>query len=307
VGQPAGVFERLVRSDQPDILIDLTGHVGNTIRLPSLAKRLAPVQITYLGYPDTTGVPAMDYRFTDAEADPPGEADRFATEQLVRFAPVAWTYLPPALAPMVSPLPCAGGAPVTFGCFSSPTKFTDSLLAAWAHLLAAVPDSRLLLKGLDFQETPVRDGMREWLRRQGVPLDRVELMPRAPDTVSHLAQYARMDIALDTFPYTGTTTICEALWMGRPVVTVCGDRHAARVGASLLRAIGHPEWIARNPDEYVRIVAELAMQPARLAAIAVGLRSEMQRSPLLDHAGQAACFGRALRECWQTRAAAHAE
>ncbi len=300
VGQTAGVFERLVRSDQPDVLVDLTGHVGNTIRLPSLAKRLAPVQITYLGYPDTTGVPAMDYRFTDAIADPPGEADRFATETLVRFAPVAWTYLPPAAAPDVSPPPSAAGGPVTFGCFSSPTKFTDPLLAAWARLLARVPESRLLLKGRDFHETPVREAMLQRLHRQGVPLERVVLLPRAPDTASHLAQYAQMDIALDTFPYTGTTTTCEALWMGRPVVTLCGDRHAARVGASLLTAVGHPEWIAQSADDYVRIAAELAdRRPA--GAVAGALRDAVRRSALMDYTGQAACFARALRACWQER------
>lgn len=303
VAQSPASFERAVRADRPDILIDLTGHVGNVIRLPVFARRLAPVQITYLGYPDTTGVPAMDYRFTDAVADPPGEADRFATETLVRFAPVAWAYLPPEEAPPVAPLPAAAGAPVTFGCFNSAVKFTDDLFAAWARLLAAVAGSRLLLKGREFENPAVRAGLFDRMRAQGLPVSRVELLPPAASTAAHLHCYGRVDIALDTFPYNGTTTTCEALWMGRPVVTIRGDRHAARVGTSLLSAIGHPEWIADDIDSYVRLASELAADRPTLAAASGGLRGAMQRSALLDHPAQAARFAAALRQCWIARTA----
>ncbi|HVU33139.1 MAG TPA: tetratricopeptide repeat protein [Opitutaceae bacterium] len=298
VGQQNAVVEKTIRADKPDILIDLAGHIAAMIRLPIFAKRLAPVQITYLGYPDTSGVAAMDYRFTDAIADPPGESDWFAVEKLVRFAPVAWAYQPPVDAPEVAPLPCREGGAITFGCFNSPTKFTDSLLTAWGRLLVQVPNSRLLLKGRDFEEAPVREHVLKWLQTCGIDTARVELLARTMGTPEHLAQYARVDIALDTFPYTGTTTTCEALWMGRPVVTLCGQRHAARVGASLLRTVGHPEWIVGTPDDYVQRAVDLARAPAALAAISAGLRSDLQRSALLDHAGQSACFARALRECW---------
>lgn len=304
VGQPHGVVEKIVRADRPDIFIDLTGHIGNTIRLPMLAKRVAPVQITYLGYPDTTGVPAIDFRFTDPIADPVGEADKLATEKLVRFAPVAWAYQAPVDAPDVVPPPLATGADhVTFGCFNSPTKFTDSLFRAWAMLLTRVPNARLLLKGRDFEEEPVRKYILHRLGAQGVPLDRIDLLPRTPLTSQHLPQYGMVDVALDTFPYNGTTTTCEAMWMGRPVVTLRGNRHAARVGASLLTAVGHPEWIARDAEEYVEIAMKLAQDPARLATESARLRGQIIASPLMDHVRQSARFGIALRACWIARCA----
>ena len=299
VGQLNSAVERLVRADRPDILIDLTGHIGATIRLPMLARRVAPVQITYLGYPDTTGVPAMDFRFTDPIADPEGEADAFATEKLVRFAPTAWAYEPPSSAPDVPPLPCAAEGAITFGCFNSPTKFTASLFSAWERLLLAVPNSRLLLKGRDLAEPAVRDHLIRRMRDEGVPVDRVEFLPRTADTASHLAVYRRVDVALDTFPYNGTTTTCEALWMGRPVITLRGDRHASRVGASLLSAIGRREWIADSIDDYVGIAAELAADRSRLCEISSRLRAQMKQSRLLDHAAQATAFGAALRACWK--------
>jgi predicted O-linked N-acetylglucosamine transferase (SPINDLY family) len=223
------------------------------------------------------------------------------TERLVRFAPTAWAYQPPHDAPGVSPLACAGGGPVTFGCFGSPTKFTDPLFAAWARLLREVVDARLVLKGRDFDETPVRDHLFARMRAQGIPLEHVDLLPRAVDTKSHLTLYGRVDVVLDTFPYNGTTTTCEALWMGRPVVSILGNRHAARVGASLLTAIGHPEWIAKDVDDYVRVAAELANNRAQLASASSSLREAMQHSPLLDHASQAKRFADAIRTCWRER------
>jgi len=299
VGQPGAAVEKIIRADAPDILIDLAGHTGMSNRLPLFARRLAPVQVTYLGYPNTTGLPAMDCRFTDAIADPPGEADALATERLVRFAPTAWSYAPPSDAPLPESAPCARGGPVTFGCFNTPAKITDTTLAMWARLLGEVPQARLLFKGAGLDTAPVRARQVERLRRCGVPVDRVDFLSRTAGTAEHLACYGRVDIALDTFPYHGTTTTCEALWMGVPVVTRAGDRHVSRVGASLLNAIGHPEWVATNNDDYVRIAAALASDPARLESLRHTLREDLRASPLLDHAGQAARFGVALRECWQ--------
>ncbi len=304
VGRSHSDVEKVIRADKPDVLIDLAGHIGNSIRLPIFAKRLAPVQITYLGYPDTTGVPAMDFRFTDAVADPVGEGDAFATEKLVRFAPVAWAYQPPIEAPAVEPPPCASGAPVVFGCFNNPTKFTDELFAMWGRLLDRVPNSRLVLKGRDFEEAPVREHMLGRMAKAGIATDRLELLPRTDGTAEHLKQYGRIDVALDTFPYNGTTTTCEALWMGRPVVTLRGDRHAARVGASLLSAVGHPEWVAADADRYVEIAAALSQNPSGLAGDSASLRADLQRSPLMDDVGQSAAFSTALRRCWKERAGA---
>ncbi len=300
VGQPGRVVEERIRADQPDILIDLAGHTGMTNRLPLFARHLAPVQITYLGYPNTTGVPAIGYRFTDAIADPAGDADAFATEQLVRFAPTAWSYQPAEGAPEPGEPPCRAGAeaPITFGCFNNLAKVNDATLRLWADLLAAVPHSRLLLKGRGLGDDSVRQRYRQRFAAAGLPADRVELLERTAQTEEHLALYRRVDVALDTFPYHGTTTTCEALWMGVPVVTRLGDRHVARVSASLLQAVGHPEWIATSADDYVRIAAALAADRERLRDLRAHLRTEMLMSPLLDHAGQAERFGQAVRRCW---------
>ena len=289
-----------LRADAPDILLDLAGHTGFN-RLPLLARRLAPVQATYLGYPDTTGLATMAWRLTDALADPPGEADRFHTEKLVRFASTAWPYSPPAVAPEPAPSPSAGGAPVTFGCFNNFAKINDALFAVWSRLLAAVPGSRLLLKGHGLGNAVLQADLGRRLAAAGIAPGQVETLERTKTLAEHLAAYARVDIALDTFPYHGTATTCEALWMGVPVVTLAGDRHAARVGASLLTAAGHPEWIASDWDGYVARAVALARDPQKLAAGRTGLREEMRRSPLLDHAGQAARFGAALRAMWAER------
>lgn len=313
VGRSMGDVERAIRADAPDLLIDLAGHTGMTCRLPLFARHLAPVQINYLGYPNTTGLPAMHYRFTDAVVDPPGEADALATERLVRFAPTAWAYQPPPVTPEVNvrhPNTGDGSAGLTFGCFNNVAKISDTTLALWARVLATVPGSRLLLKGRGFGEEAVRQKYFARFAAAGLPADRVEFLERTAQTGDHLALYGRVDISLDTFPYHGTTTTCEALWMGVPVVTLLGDRHIARVSGSLLAAIGRSEWVAATPDDYVRIATELASDPARLAAIRAGLRDEVKNSPLGDHPGQSARFAAALRDCWTawcaTRTAARA-
>lgn len=299
VGQPNDAVERAIRADAPDIMIDLSGHTGLTNRVSLYARHLAPVQINYLGYPNTTGLEAMHYRLTDAVADPMGDADAFATETLVRFAPCAWTYQAPVLAPEVGALPATTNGTVTFGCFNNLAKINDTTLALWARVLAAVPNSRLLCKGWNLNEDGPRQKCLARFAAAGIGADRLELCPRTAGVDEHLLHYHRMDISLDTFPYHGTTTTCESLWMGVPAVVLAGERHSARVGASLLTAVGRPEWIAATPDDYVRIATELAADRAGLARIRAGLRAQMQASPLCDHAGQGRRFGDALRQCWR--------
>jgi|CXWL01.1.fsa_nt_gi predicted O-linked N-acetylglucosamine transferase (SPINDLY family) len=300
IGQPGEAVETAIRADAPDILIDLAGHTGMTNRLPLFARRLAPVQVTYLGYPNTTGLPAMDYRFTDGIADPVGDAEEFATEQLVRFAPTAWAYVPPVEAPEVQVPPGLARGHITFGCFNNPAKITDAMLALWARILLTVPDSRLCLKGAGFSDPAQQTRFKEAFVRAGVAPGRIEYLERTADTRAHLACYQRVDIALDTSPYNGTTTTCEALWMGVPVVTLTGDRHMARVGASLLAACNHPQWAASDEEAYVATAVGLAADLTRLAVLRAGLRDDLRRSALLDHAGQAKRFGEALRVCWAT-------
>lgn len=290
--------EALVRRDRIDILVDLAGHTGFN-RLPLFARRLAPVQVNYLGYPDTTGLTTMDFRLVDAITDPPGPADLACTEKLVRFAPTAWTFAPPSGASQPeATAPGPGG--VVFGCFNSLAKVTDRTLALWAAVLRGVPGSRLLLKGAGLGSSTLAAAFRARLDASGIDSGRVELLERTGSVEAHLAAYARMDIALDTFPYQGTTTTCEALWMGVPVVTLLGDRHASRVGASLLTAIGRPEWIAHDEAEYVQIAARLSAAVAGIRSGRPALREAMRRSPLLDHAAQAERFAAALRTMWKS-------
>ncbi|HVU15781.1 MAG TPA: tetratricopeptide repeat protein [Candidatus Didemnitutus sp.] len=290
--------EQLVRRAAPDILVDLAGHSSGN-RLPLFARRLAPVQVTYLGYPNTTGLAAMDFRLSDEHADPTGDADGLATEKIVRFAPTAWSFLPAADAPAVASRP--SGAPVVFGSFNNFTKVTDEMLQTWSRILSAVPGSKLVLKSRYFDEPMVIAAVRKRLRTSGLSDDRVTLVAPCASTREHLAAYAQIDVALDTFPYHGTTTTCEALWMGVPVVSLAGDRHAARVGCSLLNAVEHPEWIATDVDGYVTRAIELGRDESLRAKMRGNLRNEMSASALLDHAGQAARFGAALRQCWTSR------
>ncbi len=298
-GQRPASVEAKILTDAPDVLVDLAGHTGHN-RLPLLARRVAPVQLTYLGYPDTTGVTAMDGRLTDNIADPAGDADAFSTERLYRFAPTAWCYIPPAGAPPVAPPPSSHRGFVTFGCFNNFSKASDATLLVWARLLLAVRGSRLLLKSTGLDTPLARAQLEARLAKLGVAevATRVELAGRTNDIPSHLACYERVDIALDTFPYHGTTTTCEALWMGRPVVTLAGDRHASRVGASLLSAIGHAEWIATDPEKYIDIARSLAGDLLQRETLGASLRDQLGRSPLLDHSGQALRFGAALRQAW---------
>jgi predicted O-linked N-acetylglucosamine transferase (SPINDLY family) len=305
-GRPHAAVEGMLRDDGLDILVDLAGHTELN-RLPLFARRVAPVQATYLGYPDTTGLKSMDFRLVDAVTDPPGEADGFCTERLVRFAPTAWCYAPPVEAPPPGRPPSAAGGPPTFGCFNNFAKITDRTLRAWGRLLAAVPGSRLILKSFGLGAPALQSAARRRLAAAGADAGRVELLDHAPSLGEHLAAYARVDVALDTFPYHGTTTTCEALWMGVPVVTMAGDRHASRVGISLLQAAGCADGIASDWDEYVRLAAALASDPARLASCRSGLRDSLRRSPLLDRAGQAARLGAAFEAMLRMRAAPAAE
>lgn len=292
------VLEPIVLADAPDIVVDLGGHTGAS-RLPLLARRLAPLQISYLGYPNTTGAPAMDYRLVDPITDPEGEADQFHTEKLLRFAPTAWTYAPPADAPLPSPPPCLQRGFITFGSFNNFSKVTDDALKVWSDLLQKVPGSRLLLKSIGLTDSGISQQVRQRLREAALPDERVDLLGPTATTAGHLATYSQIDIALDTFPYNGTTTTCEALWMGVPVVTLLGNRHAARVGASLLNAVNHQEWIASNTAGYSQAVEAIAAKTEERATLRTRLREDMARSCLLDHSHQADRFETTLRECWK--------
>lgn len=295
----AQIVER-IRADRIDILVDLAGHTADH-RLGVLARRAAPLQATWIGYPNTTGLRAVDYRITDARADPPGVTDRLHVERLLRLPKTFLCYRPgPEIAPG-APLPGARPGQVTFGCFNNFQKLSGPFFAAVARLLQEVPDSRLLLKAKPLKFPSVAARVRERFAAAGIAPERVILKGWEPGVTGHLAAYGAVDIALDSFPYNGTTTTCEAMWMGVPVVTLAGDRHAARVGASLLHTVELDELVARDAGDYVRIAAALAADRPRLAALREGMRERLRRSALMDEAGFVADLERAYLEAWQAK------
>ena len=296
----ASLAERIV-ADRIDILVDLAGHTAGN-RLPVFARKPAPLQISWLGYPNTTGLHAIDYRLIDAITDPPGEADSFAIETLLRLEHGFLCYEPANNAPDPLEPPCVATGTITFGSFNNPAKLSAGTLDAWVRILATVPHSRLLLKGRGFGDELARRQFIARFAKQGGDPQSVVLLGQTERTSDHLAVYQEMDIALDTFPYNGTTTTCEALWMGVPVVTVAGDRHAGRVGASLLTQVGLTELIATSMQRYVEIASALAADVARLRALRATMRERMAASSLCDAKAFARKIEAAYSDLWKRAA-----
>ncbi len=281
--------------DRIDVLVDLAGHIrGN--RLLVFARKPAPVQVTYIGYQNTTGMVAMDYRLTDAWSDPPGTTDRYYTERLVRLPRSFFCYQPDAEAPPVSSLPAASRGHITFGSFNHVSKITPEVLATWAELLRAVPGSRLVFLA---HATPwLAAHVRDALARHGIAADRVELASRRPHA-EYLALISTVDVALDAFPFNGHTTTCDCLWQGVPVVMLAGKTYVSRFGSSALVNLDLQEWIATTPQQYVETAAHLASDLSRLAELRAGLRERMAASPILDAGGFTRNLEAAYREMWQ--------
>ena len=263
------------------------------------ARKPAPVQVTWLGYPNTTGLKAIDYRLVDAVTDPVGEADAWASETLVRLKGGFLCYSGVRDGPEPTSAPCLTTGTVTFGSFNNPAKVSTATFDAWAKLLSRLPQARLLLKGTPFGDAATRGLFLDRFGERGVPAERVELMAWQPDPAEHLALYHRVDVALDPFPYNGTTTTCEALWMGVPVITLRGHRHAGRVGASLLTQVGLADLIADSTEEYVEIAVALAGNPGRLDELHRLLRPRVAASPLCDESAFASKIEAAFRTMWQ--------
>ncbi len=286
----------VVRRDKIDILVDLTGHIG-TNRLPLFARKPAPVQVTYIGYQNTTGMSAMDYRLTDAHADPPGETDRYYTEKLVRLPRAFFCYRPPDDSPDVTPLGALGQGHVTFGSFNKFVKVTLPVIEAWLRILARVPEARLFV--LAHRGGFAQNRLHVAAASKGIDPTRIELFDRQGH-VDYMKLVARTDIALDPFPFNGHTTTCDALWMGVPVVTLAGAMYASRYGGSALVNLGLESWIARSVDEYVDIAARAAGDLDALARLRAELRPRMADSPLLDFAGFTRNLETAYRQMWRT-------
>lgn len=288
---------RLVRTEGVDVLVECCGHFFGR-RLETMALRPAPLSATYLGYPNTTGLSRIDLRIVDADTDPADPAvDALASERLVRLDRPMHCYQPPADAPPPADQPTSDR--FTFASFNQIKKITPPLLDAWATILQRAPQSRLLLKARSLEDPRLRDRVAAEFASRGIDAGRLDLRARIDNPAGHLALYHDVHLALDTFPYHGTTTTLEAAWMGVPTLTRAGDRHASRVGVSLNRAMGLDALTADSFDAYVETAVRLATEPDELRARRAGLRDRLASSPLCDGPGFAVAFASAIRERWR--------
>ncbi len=290
----AKLAQRII-DDGIDLLVDLAGHTADN-RLLVFARKPAPVQFTFQGHPNTTGVRAIDYRISDAETDPPGMTERYYVERLLRLPDSLWCYQPAADAPAVAPLPAIANGYVTFGSFNRMTKVTAAVIEAWARLLVRVPSSKLVMIAVAAGETQRR--VRATFASHGIDAGRLELFPSVSLHECFFLRN-RVDVALDPFPINGGTTTCDSLWMGVPTVTLAGRVSAARAGASLLPQIGLADLVVGDVDAYLEIAAGLAANLPRLLQIRAALRDKMRGSPLTDGARFVRNLELLYRETWK--------
>ena len=304
VGMTDDQLAARIRADRIDILVDLAGHTAGN-RLLVFARKPAPVQVTWLGYPSTTGLSAIDCRITDKYAEPEGMTEHLNVERLWRLDDMFCVYRPCAVKPerrhspalAVRQTPALESGYITFGSINNIAKITPAVIAVWARILHAVPGARLLLEVPGFDSGDMRSDFQARFAAHGITRDRLELMERKPE--QQYVLYHRIDIALDPFPCNGGTTTCDAMWMGVPVIALAGTTFASRMGVTMVSNIGHPEWVARDEDDYLRLACELASDAARLNVIRLGLRDEVERSPLLDEGGFTRGLEAAYRQMWQ--------
>lgn len=291
-------FVEQVRNDKIDILVDLAGYTAHS-RLLAFVQKPAPIQISWLGYPNTTGLSCIDYRISDAETDPSEMSDSLHTETLLRLPDGFLCFQPPESSPEVALLPYERNGYITFGSFNNFGKITDEVLNVWADVLLAVPDSHLLLKFAGLDEVRQQQKITRLFMKKNISSDRLELLGTDATQYDHMNKYTGIDIGLDPFPYNGTTTTCEALWMGVPVITLAGGSHRSRVGASLLTRLKLEQYISHSRTEYINNCITLAQQPKALAQLRVNLRDRMLSSPLTDGENFANQLEQAYRNVWR--------
>ncbi len=284
----------LVREDGIDILVDLELHTDLN-RLLAFARKPAPVQVTFAGYPGTTGLTAMDYRLTDHYLDPPGHDDTCYSEQSIRIGASFWCYAPITAEPPVNSLPALENGFVTFGCLNNPCKVNAGVIELSSGVLKAVDRSRLVMLA---PEGTGRRHVLTLLHEHGIAADRVTFVGSRPHQ-QYLEVYHGIDIGLDTLPYNGHTTSLDSLWMGVPVVTLVGDTVVGRAGYCQLQNLGMPELIAKTPDQFIQIAVDLAGDLPRLQALRGDLRDRMRISPLMDAKRFARNIEDAYREMWK--------
>lgn len=286
-------------ADQIDILVDLNGFTSGH-RAGVLMRRAAPVQISWIGYPGSTGLDVMDYRIVDTSTDPNPESKHYSSEKLLYMDPVFSVYLPDYPLPDIrADTPALKTGFVTFGSFNALPKLNIKLFEMWAEILSGVEGSKLLIKNRMMDHPTVRNDVTEAFRAMGVERQRLVLLGRTDPPVEHLNTYLGVDLCLDSYPYNGTTTNCDSFVMGVPVLTLTGSRHASRVTASQLRTLGLDKLIASDRDQYVAIAARLASDPNELNSIRQGLRDRLLTSALMDYQGFTRQLETRFRETWR--------
>lgn len=291
----------LIHEDRIDLLLDLSGHTAHN-RLPVMAWRPAPVQGNWLGYLASTGLPGIDFILADRISAPMAHQGHF-TEQIVHLPDTGNCFMPPPESPLlvVSPCPALSRGHVTFGCYQNLAKISDDMLSAWSAILSALPTARLRIQNRQMTQDASRQALSERLTQAGIALDRVEMAGGLPGRDEHLASHAEVDIMLDTFPYPGITTTCEALWMGVPTVTLLGQTMLSRQGGSLLTCVGLQDWVAESKQGYVDIAIRMAGDVSALQALRISLRTRAQATSLFDGALFAAQLTSTLEQVWQAR------
>jgi predicted O-linked N-acetylglucosamine transferase (SPINDLY family) len=285
-----------IRADGIDVLIDLAGHTSHN-RLVMLSQRVAPVQVSFLGYPGSTGVPNIDWLLADSVVVPP-EHDALCTEQVYRLPHTVFCFAPEVDYPYPTYDTAKAVRPLTFGSFNNVPKLTPHTIALWARVLERVPGSRLLLKAPSFRDESAVRIFRERFEQQGVDASRIEF--RGPVGLTDMmAEYADVDIALDPVPYNGGTTTLQAMWMGVPVVVKEGQNFVSRMGASFMRAAGLPDWVADSDEAYVAIAARMAADRQALLQLKAGLRARLLAAPAWDIDRYTRDWTVALREMWR--------
>jgi Predicted O-linked N-acetylglucosamine transferase, SPINDLY family len=285
----------MIREDGIDILIDLSGHTGKN-RLPLFAHRPAPIQASYLGYPNTTGLAAMDYYITDAMVDPPGQ-ESFFTEKLVRMEKCFCCYEPDQGPPPVNDLLAKAKGHITFGSLHTLSRLNNDVIDLWCQVLNAIPDSRLFIARNSLIGSVVERLVTRF-ERNGVSRQRIDMRSKPPQE-GYLAWFHEIDITLDTFPWSGHTTACESLWMGVPVVTLCGDRHAGRMVASILTNMGLEDWVTHSREEYCDQAKKAAGDIEILGNLRRSLRSRMLQSDVCNGKEFAQNLEKAYRTLWK--------
>jgi protein O-GlcNAc transferase len=297
VGLSVASTAQLIYDHKIDILVDMSGHTSRNC-LEVFARKPAPIQVSWLGFPGSTGLAEIDYRLSDIWLTPEDTPEYF-TEKIWNLQRPVHCYTPLSNAPPVAPLPANRNGYLTFGSFNNLTKLTDETIALWASALCAVPNSRLVLKDLSTGDAGVQKGILDTFATHGISTGRITFLEQQAWIIDHLASYGAVDIALDTYPYNGATTTMEALWMGVPVISLVGNRTASRYGLSFLSGAGLQDLAVDSPEAYVKAALKLSNNLQDLSTLRMQLRQRIGQSPLCNGSDFARAVENAFSQMWK--------